>query len=521
MRRERRKRYVYGALLCVGMNLLAGCKEKTVDYNIEGATESAQKENSESNIAGRGKNGVKQFADEPAWNSSFTDGWSAVNAKGEEITLGVYNAEIAVPDAEEMYVVEVKEPEFDAAYKKQLAERIFEAEEVYYNDLVHLPKKDIEEQREQCQALYQLAGESKRIGYDKVRYFKKQYQFDPEDVEGWREILEQELLRYDNALEMAGSIYTPVGEYDVDEYLGTYSGIAYELSFLESDRVRKIDEGPYLSDEKCEHGCFMNCRGKEIVFRAKDIYQVCPEEVKEAEGLYYRGMGLLMENQCSLSEKEAKELAWQFADELKLDYSVYTGCETLGWWKGTDLGSADWRVNYLADGYIFYFEAGVDSTSFMQFGTQETIWNFRKMKKDSEEPQYYLKAQMEVYVTDKGVIGMRAYNPVETVSISEGVDLLPLDSVKETIKEQVTSHYEDFRFNDPGLSYNGEKYIQFDRMELIYFRVRDKGSAGYYSYIPVWRLSEGLVAHPHPEYFENQVLINAIDGSMIQFYDEA
>ena len=185
------------------------------------------------------------------------------------------------------------------------------------------------------------------------------------------------------------------------------------------------------------------------------------------------------------------------------------------------MGSADWRVNYLADGYIFYFEAGVDSTSFMQFGTQETVWNFRKMKKDSEEPQYYMKAQMEVYVTDKGVIGMRAYNPIETVSISAGVDLLPLDAVKGFIKEQVTDHYEDFRFKVSVSGYNGEKYIQFDRMELIYFRVRDKEAAGYYSYIPAWRLSEELVGHPHPECFENQVLINAIDGALIQFYDEA
>lgn len=175
-------------------------------------------------------------------------------------------------------------------------------------------------------------------------------------------------------------------------------------------------------------------------------------------------------------------------------------------------------MNYFSDGYIFYFDAGVDTVSFTQFGTQQTDRNFRKLKKESEEPQYFLKAQIEVYVNDKGVIGMRAYNPVETVSISEGVDLLSLDAVKGIIKDQVTNHYKDFRFK-VGVSDSG-KYVHFGRLELIYFRIRNKENAGNYSYIPVWRLSGGYDSD-YPKYLENPVLINAIDGSVIDFYEEA
>ncbi len=516
MRRGIRKRFMYVTLLGLGMNLLMGCKEKTVDYNIEGATEEAQEANSERDTVGRGKKGVKQFADEPEWWSWNEEDWYVTNAKGEDVETCVAGAEVTVPDAEEMFVVEVKEPEFDAAYKKQMAERIFEDEEIYYYDLVHLPKKDIEEQREQCQKLRQLADNN--IDYNDVRYLRRQYQFDGEDLEGWKERLDQELLRYDNVGKEAGTAYTLADKYDVDEYLGMYSGIAYELSFLESDCVRKIDDGPYLGGVTSEHGNFMNCRGKEISLRANDLYQVCPEEVKEVDSLYYRGMGLLMENQCSLSEKEAKELARQFVDRLKLDYSVNTDCETLGWWKGTDsYMQPDWRVDYLPDGYIVRFEAGVDSVSFPKFGTQETDWNFRKMKKASEDPQYCLKAQMEVYVTDKGVIGMRAYHPIETVSISGGVDLLPLEAVKASVREQLLNHFTDFRFRET-IQDDGRRTVYFDRMDLIYFRVRNREDAGYYSYLPVWRLSEE--GYDYPKYFENPLLINAIDGSVINFYDE-
>lgn len=522
----------FGVFLCLSMNLLAGCKEKTVDYSMEGETESMLEENGISNTVVRGKKGVKQFLDEPRWIECM----SVENAKGEEVPIDVGWDNVTVPDVDEMFVIEVQEPEFDTAYKKQLAERIFGDAEIYYNDLAHLPKKDIEERRERCQAVYRLAEESQRIAYGDMKLIAKQHQFDLVNVEGWKDIdaenvkgwkgaLEQELLRYDSVLETAGSVYTPVSEYDVSEYLGTYSGIAYQLSFLERERVRIGGEG-FVYGEKNENDCFMNCRGKEISFFAKDIYQVCPDEVKEVEGLYYenlRSIGMGMQNQCSLSEEEAEEVAQRFVDELKLDYSVYNRSEQLGWWTGKDWGDVD--VQYLLNGYIFYFDAGIDSMSFLQFGSQETDGYFREKKKKSEESQYSMRAQMEVYVNDKGVIRMRAYNPIETLTISEGVDLLPLDVVKEIIMEQVSGQFEKFRFKftDGAAILDEIKQMEYefvnltDKMELIYFRVRNKKNVGYYSYIPAWRLSG---THYSSGKIENQILINAIDGSVIDFYDE-
>ena len=211
-------------------------------------------------------------------------------------------------------------------------------------------------------------------------------------------------------------------------------------------------------------------------------------------------------------------MAYQFVDRLKLDYSVYADCETLGWWKGINSYlETNWRVDFIPDGYIVHLEAGVDSVSFPQFGTQETDWNFKKMKKKSEEPQYCLKAQMDVYVTDKGVIGMQACHPVETVSISEGVELLPLEAIKASVRDQLLNHFADFQFKEKKQD-DGRLTVFFDRLDLIYFRVRNRENVGYYSYLPVWRLSaEGF---DYPKYIENPFLINAIDGSVIDFYEE-
>ena len=121
-------------------------------------------------------------------------------------------------------------------------------------------------------------------------------------------------------------------------------------------------------------------------------------------------------------------------------------------------------------------------------------------------------------MNDKGVIGMRAYHPIETVSVSEGVDLLPLDDVKGIIKDQLVNHFADFRFKVEKL--DGEKYIQFEHLELIYFRVRNRENEGYYSYIPAWRLFSDALASSR-NFFEDPLLINAIDGSAIDFYEEA
>ena len=113
-----------GLVFCLVTGLVTGCskKEQTVDYNIEEETESDQ------NNANKGK---------------------TVNTKKNTVQLTV-EASIIVPDIAQMSVVEVEEPEFDEGYKKRVAEHIFEEGDIYYNDISHLPKKELEELRIAC-----------------------------------------------------------------------------------------------------------------------------------------------------------------------------------------------------------------------------------------------------------------------------------------------------------------------------------------------------------------------------------
>lgn len=124
---------------CISMGLagclsLAGCVDSNVNYDIAGDTEAEQPRG--------GKNGVEQFADAAVW----TDEWAVQTSKGNEVNLSI-DADITVPAAEQMSVVEVKETVFDKEYKKTMVRQIFGNEEVYYNDISHLTKKELVELR--------------------------------------------------------------------------------------------------------------------------------------------------------------------------------------------------------------------------------------------------------------------------------------------------------------------------------------------------------------------------------------
>ena len=169
-----------------------------------------------------------------------------------------------------------------------------------------------------------------------------------------------------------------------------------------------------------------------------------------------------------------------------------------------------WCIN----GYVFYFDLGVDVISFVNYGTEEEYYSFGENA--DKNAKYSMVARLQIYVTDKGVIKMVADNPVEIINISEDVKLLPLDTVKSIMKESASTHWDALSFWG-----NGGYGNCFDEMELLYFRISDKENPGRYSYVPAWRLG-AVTRYPMSGKIriDIPILINAIDGSFINFGDE-
>ncbi len=185
-----------------------------------------------------GKKGLKQFADAPAWERELT---AVYGKKNTSVTFQIA-ADISVPQAEQMSVIEVEEPEFTSTYKKKLAERIFGSEEVYYYDISHLPIEELKE----------------RHAY-------------------WEE--------------------KPSAFYNTQEW--------------------------------------------------EEVLAVCEEEME-----YYHGQ--------------------------------------------------------VVNGYVFYYDLGIENVSFADFGTEESYLSLYNKKKDTEKTRYSMETRMEVYVTEAGVIRMNA-----------------------------------------------------------------------------------------------------------------
>ena len=453
------------------MIFLAGCgREKKIDYQIVGEDIEGISTDSDS-----GKSSVSQFAVETVWNEN----WTISGENGEEIEV-VVEAEVLLPETDTMSVVEVIVPGFDAEWKEGIVKTIFGDEEVYYNDLEHLPKRELEK----IYAEYEARSES--------------------DSEMERETAKQSMKKYAKLMETASDTYTPAETFESNDYIGKINGATYELGFYGIESVE--GESNFIQ--------------KWILFHAVDEAELCPEKYKDYTKYMkhpymtsdkYANIG---ENGCELSEAEAEQMAKSFLEESGLEYPVLIEVNPLLW--GDDTMDYTNCYDWPANGYVFTYKYGIDGISFPDFESDFLVVGDDSYVSDASG--YGRNAEANVYVTDRGIIGMYAYNPVETTEISENVKLLSLSSIREIMKEQIAVNYQEFNYDPNPRSAEAGRELLFTHLELVYFRVRDTQEPEYYSYIPVWRLgrykvdSSGVVDRDN---IRNPVLINAIDGSPI------
>lgn len=461
-------------MITFGVGLLSGCgKEKEIDYSIEGATETVQTESD------GGKTAVAQFANETSWDESWT-----YEEGQEELKVSVQvnvNADIQLPDLEEMSVIEVTVPEFDADFKEHVVKTLFENADVFYNDAEHLPKKELEKVYDDYKWRYEIAA-----------------------TEADRAEIKSNLAYYETLLENAGDTYTIADAFEGKDYIGEKNGITYELWFTNS----------YGGKENWD----MNAQY--FVFNAINFEEYCPKEYTDYT-MYmahpymtcdrYTSVG---ENECELSLEDAEKQTRELLEGLGLEYPILAEVRPLMW--GDDTMSSANIYDWPANGYVFRYEYGVDDISFVGFGAYYDYYEVTGTAYYTVgEPIPYSTASFaEIYVTDKGIIHLNVNSPVETASISESVELLPLDTIKEILKEELIDTYKMY-------SGSYEVVDTYTHLELIYFRVGDEENRRTYSYIPAWRISEQIGDSVLKNWeIRRPGVVNAIDGSWINVRNE-
>lgn len=426
---------IVGAIVIIS---LTGCSSKKVDYGNE--SESKETKN---------MSALADIRADSGWNENFT-----IQTGNGEKTVYV-NANIVVPDFDNMSVVEVENVKIDADYKKRFLDLYFGGNEYYYHDPDHYTVDELNEVIEDWQKTQD---------------------------ETHSEWLEQRLAEYRDKLETAKTTYTVAKDLENCEVFVGYKGDVFCEVDFEAHKVHAYA----LHQSGTDYGP-PSLRNEDYdtitqTFQDDDLKDKADET----------------SNEGSKSAASAKKEAGDFLSKLGMQDLVERGeceCSWIGFnnsEEGNDYQTAVW-------GYIYSYATGIDGITFKDGFDMDTYLSGYEAI-DSDIDDVTLPDSTLLTVTDDGIIDVQMEYPVNVTQIYKDVELISLKNIEQIIKAEITE--------------NPDKYdiaSSFNKLQLSYLKIRSDSEQGKYSYVPAWALSR-LVDYSNEQ---NAIFVNAIDGTII------
>lgn len=417
---------------------LTGCAGKKVDYGNE--SESKETKN---------MSALADIKADSDWKENFT-----IQTGNGEKTVYV-NANIVVPDFDNMSVVEVENVKIDADYKKRFLDLYFGGNEYYYHDPDHYTVDELNEVIEDWQKTQD---------------------------ETHSEWLEQRLAEYRDKLETAKTTYTMAEDLENCEVFAGYKGDVFCEVEFEAHKVHAY--AWYQSGTDYGPPSLRNEDYDTITqtFQDEDL----KDKVDETS------------NEGSKSATSAKKEAGNFLSKLGMQDQVERGeceCSWIGFnnsEEGNDYQTASW-------GYIYSYATGIDGITFKDGLDRDTYLSVYETN-DSDTDDVTLPDSTLLTVTDDGIIDVQLEYPVNVTQIYKDVELISLKNIEQIIKAEITE--------------NPDKYdtaSSFNKLQLSYLKIRSDSEQGKYSYVPAWVLSR-MVDYSSER---NAIFVNAIDGTII------
>lgn len=417
---------------------LTGCSGKKVDYGNE--SESKETKN---------MSALADIKADSDWKENFT-----IQTGNGEKTVYI-NANIVVPDFDNMSVVEVENVKIDADYKKRFLDLYFGGNEYYYHDPDHYTVDELNEVIEDWQ--------------------KTQ-----DDTHS--EWLEQQLAEYRDKLETAKTTYTVAKDLENCEVFAGYKGDVFCEVEFEAHNVHAY--AWYQSGTDYGPPSLRNEDYDTITqtFQDDDLKDKADET----------------SNEGSKSAASAKKEAGNFLSKLGMQDLVERGECECGWIgfnnseEGNDYQTATW-------GYIYSYATGIDGITFKDGLDRDTYLSVYETN-DSDTDDVTLPDSTLLTVTDDGIIDVQLEYPVNVTQIYKDVELISLKNIEQIIKAEITE--------------NPDKYdttSSFNKLQLGYLKIRSDSEPGKYSYVPAWALSR-MVDYSSER---NAIFVNAIDGTII------
>lgn len=417
---------------------LTGCSGKKVDYGNE--SESKETKN---------MSALADIKADSDWKENFT-----IQTGNGEKTVYI-NANIVVPDFDNMSVVEVENVKIDADYKKRFLDLYFGGNEYYYHDPDHYTVDELNEVIEDWQ--------------------KTQ-----DDTHS--EWLEQQLAEYRDKLETAKTTYIVAKDLENCEVFAGYKGDVFCEVEFEAHKVHAY--AWYQSGTDYGPPSLRNEDYDTITqtFQDDDLKDKADET----------------SNEGSKSAASAKKEAGNFLSKLGMQDLVERGECECGWIgfnnseEGNDYQTATW-------GYIYSYATGIDGITFKDGLDRDTYLSVYETN-DSDTDDVTLPDSTLLTVTDDGIIDVQLEYPVNVTQIYKDVELISLKNIEQIIKAEITE--------------NPDKYdttSSFNKLQLGYLKIRSDSEPGKYSYVPAWALSR-MVDYSSER---NAIFVNAIDGTII------
>ena len=355
------------------------------------------------------------------------------------------SATFDIPDTDKLYTMEAKKYYLTTEDKKRIAEYFMDADTIKVD-------KEMITTKESIQAAIQSNDESQ------AEYMAEEKEVDEEIIAFYQQKKEELMESLDGARSLS-EINEEPGDYSEDFYIGTKDGAEISLSF-------------YADEER-------NRSAWQMINHSVDFsdYNFLTDQL----------------NNCSMTKEEAGQRAVEFCEELGLPAMAPVIIYDLEQWK--EGGGAEYN------GYAVELARGIDGVP-----ADITLYLDDPENEDAEMVLPYSTEQVEIILSDEGILKVFYKGIMTDGEMGEPVKLLSFDQIKEVFRKELEK--EDVKAGN-----------KWEELWLTYMRVVDDSNPDTFRYIPVWKLGRSYRTNYMQDVPQNNIFINAMDGTRIDLKD--
>ena len=386
----------------------------------------------------------------------------------DDIAVTLDTENIVLPDADELLNVYYEKNTYDSAYKKKIAEGIFDKEEgIYVFDIDNLPNDifvKLEDYYNACIEIAESGG-------------------DTDASEVYKEFLLNVQERHESADEPE-----PAGEYAASEFIGYVDGVSYLLSF-------DIEDGGFEVSVYPEEfvGNMISAEDKTYASLSTSFGDAVEQDLINTDAL----------NVAEMSGDDACDEAYDFLNALDITDIAQIEIAT-NEWVCYELLFGQEAPESVYDGYYITFTDVIgNATPYVGYYDLVMSLNMDGVYKGGKTVSTY-----EICLNDNGIISAVCHDKYIKSSVyTEQTDLLSWDEMLEAVSPYIEGYYADK---------DGYNNICFNYVYLTYYEMK---TDDIYEIKPVWiflAINDQSLTYDMTMYPEEMLIVDAATGEPVE-----